>query len=225
MSGYSDFTINLVRDDGAVVYVNGVEVWRDNMPTGTISYTTPASAAVSGSAETSTFSTTVASSYFVEGSNCIAVEVHQNATSSSDLGFDLQLVGNAPVPLSVTRGPYMNMASQSAVTFRWRTNTASNSRVEVGLSNGSYTTTVDDPTSTTEHEVRVTGLSTDTKYYYRIGSTTEILKGDGDASYFFRTAPATNSTRKMRFVAFGDCGRGNATNQDASLNAYKVFLK
>jgi len=39
-------TLNLLRDDGAVVYLNGVEVRRDNMPAGTITYTNYASSVV-----------------------------------------------------------------------------------------------------------------------------------------------------------------------------------
>src|SRR5439155_10144179 len=41
-------TLNLLRDDGAVVYLNGVEVRRDNMPAGTITYTNYASSVVGG---------------------------------------------------------------------------------------------------------------------------------------------------------------------------------
>ena len=41
-------TLNLLRDDGAVVYLNGQEVYRTNMPTGTIAYTTPATTAIGG---------------------------------------------------------------------------------------------------------------------------------------------------------------------------------
>ena len=37
-----------MRDDGAVVYLNGTEVFRSNMPTGTITYTTLASTTVGG---------------------------------------------------------------------------------------------------------------------------------------------------------------------------------
>jgi hypothetical protein len=35
--------LNLLRDDGAVIYLNGAEVRRDNLPTGTITYTNYAS--------------------------------------------------------------------------------------------------------------------------------------------------------------------------------------
>ncbi len=36
-------TLRFVRDDGCVIYLNGVEVLRSNMPSGTVTYTTLAS--------------------------------------------------------------------------------------------------------------------------------------------------------------------------------------
>src|SRR5829696_4225438 len=42
-SAFTSLTLRLLRDDGAVIYLNGVEVWRSNMPTGTIGFTTLAS--------------------------------------------------------------------------------------------------------------------------------------------------------------------------------------
>jgi acid phosphatase type 7 len=72
-----------------VVYLNGVEVARRNLPTGTIGYTTLAStAAAEGVLET----ITVPPARLVEGDNVIAVEIHQSARSSSDISFDLELV-------------------------------------------------------------------------------------------------------------------------------------
>ena len=44
-------TVRFVRDDGCVIYLNGVEVVRSNMPTGTISYTTRATTAIGGADE------------------------------------------------------------------------------------------------------------------------------------------------------------------------------
>ncbi len=93
-ASYADFTINLLRDDGAVVYVNGVEVIRSNMPTGTIAHGTLASSNVSGGAESTYYPFTIASSYFVNGNNTIAVEIHQDAASSSDLSFNLEIIAN-----------------------------------------------------------------------------------------------------------------------------------
>jgi hypothetical protein len=81
----------LQRDDGAVVYLNGVEVARSNMPAGAVTATTPASSDVSGTAEKTFVSLPVSVSGLVAGTNVLAVEVH-NVTSSTDLSFDAELV-------------------------------------------------------------------------------------------------------------------------------------
>jgi len=76
-----------------VIYLNGTEVLRDNMPVGTITPSTLASAAVSDSDETIFFTRLIASSSLVDGTNWLAVEVHQSGGNSSDLSFDLRLTG------------------------------------------------------------------------------------------------------------------------------------
>jgi len=95
-NSYTGFIIRMLRDDGAVVYVNGVEVWRSNMPGGTISYTTFAAANTGdNAADEYTFfqSPVISNTAFQTGDNVIAVEVHQSNSASSDLGFNLQLAG------------------------------------------------------------------------------------------------------------------------------------
>jgi len=42
-TNFATLLLRLLRDDGAVVYLNGVETWRDNMPPGTIFYSTVSS--------------------------------------------------------------------------------------------------------------------------------------------------------------------------------------
>jgi hypothetical protein len=82
-------TLQLKRDDGAVVYLNGTEIARSSMPAGTITSTTLATDA--GGTEGQFFSFTVPASAFVSGTNTLAVEVHQASRSSSDVSFDLGL--------------------------------------------------------------------------------------------------------------------------------------
>jgi acid phosphatase type 7 len=130
---------------------------------------------------------------------------------------------------TVTRGAYLQMGNETSIIIRWRTSTATNSRVRIGtsyLSDGLYSTIVDSTASTkTEHTVRVTGLSADTKYFYSVGTTTGVLQVD--AANFFTTAPPANTTRTIRIAAFGDCGREGTTgttNQTNSYNAYQTFL-
>jgi tartrate-resistant acid phosphatase type 5 len=93
-SVYSSLGVDLIRDDGAVIYLNGTEVWRSNMPAGTITYSTFASSAVEGANETAIFSSpSFGTSALIAGTNVLAVEVHQINSSSSDLGFDMRLFG------------------------------------------------------------------------------------------------------------------------------------
>lgn len=84
-------TLGLMRDDGAVVYLNGKEVFRSNMPSGTVTFSTLASAAVGGEDESTYYETEVAGSQFLKGRNVLAVELHQSSRSSSDLSFNLRL--------------------------------------------------------------------------------------------------------------------------------------
>ncbi len=91
VQGFSNLTLKILRDDGAVIYLNGSEIVRTNMPSGIIDYNTLATDYVSGSDESTFFSFSVPSSQLVDGTNTLAVEIHQNSSSSSDLSFDFEL--------------------------------------------------------------------------------------------------------------------------------------
>jgi hypothetical protein len=91
----SGLTVRVLRDDGAVVYLNAVEVFRSNMPTGAVTYVTLASSAVGGADESTYYSTNVTAAALLNGTNTLAVEVHQSDPGSSDLSFDLELVATA----------------------------------------------------------------------------------------------------------------------------------
>jgi hypothetical protein len=93
----TNLTCRLSRDDGAVVWLNGRELYRSNMPGGAISHTTLASATVSGTDETAFFTNSFATPALVPGTNLLAVEIHQAATNSSDLGFALELTGRGHI--------------------------------------------------------------------------------------------------------------------------------
>ena len=84
-------TLGLVRDDGGVVYLNGKEVFRSNLPTGTVNYLTRASTRVGGTDETTFFETDLAAADFAKGTNVLAVEIHQDSPSSTDTAFNLRL--------------------------------------------------------------------------------------------------------------------------------------
>jgi parallel beta-helix repeat protein len=82
--------LNIRRDDGIVVYLNGIEIARSNMPNGAVDYQTNAIEAISAEGETAL------NEFFLDlpiinGTNIIAVEVHQVNGQSSDVSFDASL--------------------------------------------------------------------------------------------------------------------------------------
>ncbi len=92
LAGFDGFKFSYLRDDGIVIYVNGVEVFRNNMPAGVIDNNTLAASALNGADESTVFEYVKKNlSPFIVGNNVIAVELHQSNASSSDLVFDLGL--------------------------------------------------------------------------------------------------------------------------------------
>jgi secreted PhoX family phosphatase len=90
---YEALIFKIRRDDGAVVYLNGVEIFRSNVPAGNIGYLSQAAAPVGGTDETTYFTLEVPSSQLLNGHNVLAVSVHQDQVTSSDLSFDLEVQG------------------------------------------------------------------------------------------------------------------------------------
>ena len=96
--------LDILRDDGVVVYVNGIEVGRSNMPAGEINFETLAVDSLAGNAEKQPATIIVAPGLLYAGSNTIAVEVHQESRGSSDLSFDLEAsdaIGATPPQLEL----------------------------------------------------------------------------------------------------------------------------
>jgi len=77
-------------DNGFVLYINGNEVRRVNMPDGEVDYETWAGN-LTQSSITITLDASVLES-MNDGQNVIAAEVHQSLNDSSDFKFDLQLI-------------------------------------------------------------------------------------------------------------------------------------
>ncbi len=92
LSEIASLKLRLLRDDGAVVYLNGTEVVRSNMPAGPIAYNTFASTAVGGADESTFFEFAMPVHLLQEGENVLAVEIHQVNLTSSDLSFNLELI-------------------------------------------------------------------------------------------------------------------------------------
>ncbi len=122
---------------------------------------------------------------------------------------------------TLTRGPYLQVGTQDSITIRWRTSTACNSKITWGTSFGTYPNSFVDLATTTEHIIRIGGLNADTKYWYTIGTSTITLQS-ANTNYFL-TLPPENSSRKLRFMALGDCGNASA-NQIAVKNTFLNYI-
>ncbi len=83
------FTLSYTADDGFIIYVNGTEAGRYNMPSGTVSYSSYATTYAQSNPDTGTL--TLSSSLFKAGTNVLAVEVHNNSSSSSDILWEASL--------------------------------------------------------------------------------------------------------------------------------------
>ena len=106
---YTNLHLRLLRDDGAVVYLNGVELFRNNMPEGDVSHATRAILSISSPEENTTFvPTNVPPTFLREGTNHLAVEIHQYSPVSADVSFDLEIAGEAPPP---SRPPVVTLAA------------------------------------------------------------------------------------------------------------------
>jgi PKD repeat protein len=88
-SKVTQLTLNTQADDGIVVYVNGTEVGRANMPSGTVTSGTFASSAVK-TANAQQVTINVPTNLLVDGTNVIAAETHLNYRKTPDASFDLK---------------------------------------------------------------------------------------------------------------------------------------
>lgn len=211
----TSLSLQVVRDDGAVVYINGVEVWRDNLPSGPVLFNTLANSAIAFGAESAWNSSVISPLVLSTGTNIICVEIHQESGSSSDISFNLKLDGITTVPsYSVDRGPYLNLGTPSSMIVKWRTTTPCDSKVFYGSSVSSLTNVTSDPSITTNHEVKITGLTPSTIYYYTIGASGSTLSA-ASPSIYFKTSPLTGSTNKVNFWVVGDAGTGNSNQANA----------
>jgi len=155
-SALAEVTLSIVVDDGAAVYINGVEaIPRINLPSGDITYNTYAEGPgvpVGGAEESAFRSFQVDPALLADGENVIAVEIHQASASSSDISFDLELTalvsgqGSEPIVLNRTT----TVKARVYLNGRWGALTEA--RFTVGLSGlvinefmASNHTTLEDP--------------------------------------------------------------------------------
>lgn len=93
------FVVTNYLSDGAVYYLNGAEVRRVRMPTGAVSYATPAAATNSPVGHADIFG--IDGGVLQYGDNIMEVEAHQAPSSSADMVFGLSLTASINYPVLV----------------------------------------------------------------------------------------------------------------------------
>ena len=106
------------------------------------------------------------------------------------------------------REPYLQSATETSISVVWRTATATPTRVCFGTSLASLDAAAGSGASETRHQVRITGLTAGTRYYYATDAASCPAAGRADA--YFTTAPARGSETAFRAWIVGDSGTGGS---------------
>ncbi|MFM1769705.1 MAG: hypothetical protein RJA22_2234 [Verrucomicrobiota bacterium] len=116
-TGNPQFTalkLNAILADGAIFYLNGVEVYRHNLPAGPVSHTTPALADVAPTGYLGQVAISAAS--LVSGTNVLAVEIHQAAGSPDGPVVGVELV-STPLPRPPTLLAFNELSASTNASF------------------------------------------------------------------------------------------------------------
>jgi hypothetical protein len=231
-ANYSSLQITHIFDDGAVVYLNGQEAYRYNMPAGPVTYNTLAASGISGAPqELGPF--TFPLTNLVAGTNVLAVEVHQSDAGSSDIYMGLKLdaviITNSPAQAGlVINEIFADNASfeePDGSTPDW-VELYNPSQSAVDLGDMSFS----DSTLNPRRWVFVSGTIVPAESYLRIrfdaglpASTTNTgfgLSGTGDSLYLFDRPSRGGGV--LDFVTFGlqmpDLSIGRVPNGGSNWN-------
>lgn len=123
----AELTLRPIVDDGAIYYLNGVEIHRQNLPAGDIGYATFADHGVATPAYSGPF--TVPVTNLLIGTNLLAVEVHQFTTNpiAADMAFGLEVSTYSQIspPLPARESPaswveLLNRGTNAVDLTGWR---------------------------------------------------------------------------------------------------------
>lgn len=116
-ASFTSFALRILRDDAAIVYINGTEVRVDSGLSSGAAFNTRATVSLAAPDESTFFEFPVPAGVITEGTNTVAVEVHNGAVSgTNDLSFDFELVGRRTATTGVDPGSFTLTASVDALT-------------------------------------------------------------------------------------------------------------
>ena len=222
-SAVFDLNMRLLRDDGAVVYLNGIEVARSNMPSGAVDYATRAASGISDTAEGTWHTIALDPAALATGQNLIAVEVHQNSENSTDVSFDMSLtatrIGQAPTaPPAAPSGLLAAAGSPTRINLSWTDNSDNESgfRIERSAAGGAWSALAGVGAGVTAYAD--TSASPETAYAYRVVA---VNAAGPSAASNVATATTPARPQSVELIAAGSTWRflDNGSNQGTAWQA------
>ena len=135
------------------------------------------------------------------------------------------------VSAQVTRQPYLQIMTPSSVIVSWQSDKGVVGNVYYGITVTSLTENIiESEDEEIYHEVEITGLSPDTKYYYSVDGSPK-----GTEDQYFITTPLPGSSGQVRIWVIADFGQSNSDQNEERMetvaqwksfnnNSYQEFL-
>jgi|GEM_PF-1116007 len=118
----------------------------------------------------------------------------------------------------VVRGPYIQKLTPTSAVVKWRTDVAISSGLFYREAGAGSDLIESSTTLTTDHEIEITGLTPDTKYFYTLGDEDSQFTTINSFVYL-KTSPVSGQDGAYSFWVLGDCGTANS-NQRAVRDAF-----
>jgi len=113
----------------------------------------------------------------------------------------------------VTRQPYLQIATPNSMIIRWQTGTGVIGEIYYGSSASSLTKSIkESEDERIYHEVKLTGLTPNTKYYYSVESPSK-----GTEDQYFITPPSKGTETPVRIWVISDFGQTNSRDNERRL--------
>lgn len=195
-------TLRVDWNGGFIAYLNGQEIARRNLggvPGDWVPAHVSASPRSRGNPEEIDVSDHIAE--LRPQGNVLAIQWHNSLPLGYGMGIVPELLAN------FTRGPFVQATTSTSQRIVWKTQSPTLGRVEYGLtpSLGDF---IESPSST-NHVITLTGLSPDTRYFYRVFTQMGQTIGRSPVAEF-RTFRDSGS---FRFLVTADVGLGTSPQQ------------
>ena len=167
-------------------------------------------------------------STFLLAALCSAYSIAQTSVVDLPNVSAVAVTNNAELPQSpavvtVQRGPYLQSGTPTSVVVKWRTDVPTESVVHYGKKLNSLSKKASSTTLTTEHQVALSGLSPNTKYYFNIGNKAGVLSESASGDMYVITSPLAGTKQFVRAWILGDAGTANNNQRDVR-DAYYDYV-